>query len=486
MAATNPFGGNTISEKLAKNNYALWKAQVLASVRGARLEGHLTGTTAAPAITISVPGEKEGDKATRAVNPAYDEWVATDQQILGLLLSTLSRDVLAQVATCGTAAAAWSMLEEMYTSMTRARFINTRIALSNTKKGDLSITEYVAKMRALGDDMTAAGKVVDNEDLISYIIAGLDDTYEPVISSIVGKSEPMSFGEAFSQLLSFEQCNNLRHGGESSANLANRGCGTTGGNGGQRGRGGNNRGRGGNGGNNSANRGKGGRGNGGFNGGRQGGGVDTRPKCQLCYKRGHTVINCWYRYDEDFVPDEKYAGSAATSYGIDTNWYVDTGATDHVTGELEKLIVRDRYKGHDQVHTASGAGMEISHIGHSIVKTPSRDIHLRNILHVPKANKNLVSAQRLVSDNSAFMELYSKYFNLKDLATKKLLLRGPCRGRLYALPSTPPHAHSTKEVYGVSKPSFERWHSRLSHPSSPIVEKVISKNNLPCLVESNK
>lgn len=70
MAATNPFGGNTISEKLAKNNYALWKAQVLASVRGARLEGHLTGTTAAPPITISVPGEKEGDKATRAANPA--------------------------------------------------------------------------------------------------------------------------------------------------------------------------------------------------------------------------------------------------------------------------------------------------------------------------------------------------------------------------------------------------------------------------------
>lgn len=70
--------------------------------------------------------------------------------------------------------------------------------------------------------------------------------------------------------------------------------------------------------------------------------------------------------------------------------------------------------------------MEISHIGHSTVKTPNCDIHLRNILYVPNANKNLVSTNRLVSDNSAYMELYSKYFNLKDLATKKLLLRGPC------------------------------------------------------------
>jgi hypothetical protein len=33
-------------------------------------------------------------------------------------------------------------------------------------------------------------------------------------------------------------------------------------------------------------------------------------------------------------------------------------------------MVRDKYKGNEQVHTASGAGMNISYIGHSIVKTP--------------------------------------------------------------------------------------------------------------------
>lgn len=174
------------------------------SVRGACLEGHLTGATTALTAVITVRGEKKGDKEARTSNPAYDEWVATGQQILGFLLSTLSRDILAQVATCSTAAAAWNMLEEMYSSMTIACFINTRIALSNTKKGDLSITKYVAKMRALGDEMIAAGKIVDDEDLISYIIAGLDNNFEPVISSIVEKSEPMTMGEAYSQLLSFE------------------------------------------------------------------------------------------------------------------------------------------------------------------------------------------------------------------------------------------------------------------------------------------
>ena len=83
--------------------------------------------------------------------------------------------------------------------------------------------------------------------------------------------------------------------------------------------------------------------------------------------------------------------TAQHSYTIDTNWYTDTGAIDHITGELEKLSVRDKYHGNDQIHTANGEGMEIKHIGHSIVRTPGRNLHLKNILYVPRANKSLVS-----------------------------------------------------------------------------------------------
>jgi hypothetical protein len=35
-------------------------------------------------------------------------------------------------------------------------------------------------------------------------------------------------------------------------------------------------------------------------------------------------------------------------------------------------------------------------------------------------------------------------------------------------------------------PSFARWRSRLGHPSSPIVSRVVSSNKLPCSFESNK
>ncbi|CAN6170455.1 unnamed protein product [Urochloa humidicola] len=40
----------------------------------------------------------------------------------------------------------------------------------------------------------------------------------------------------------------------------------------------------------------------------------------------------------------------------DPSWYADSGASDHVTGDLEKLALRDKYNGNEQIHTASGAG----------------------------------------------------------------------------------------------------------------------------------
>jgi hypothetical protein len=59
------------------------------------------------------------------------------------------------------------------------------------------------------------------------------------------------------------------------------------------------------------------------------------------------VMECWHRFNKNFTPNDKYAGATATSYCVESNWYTDTGATDHVTDELEKLTVHDRYMGND-------------------------------------------------------------------------------------------------------------------------------------------
>jgi histone deacetylase 1/2 len=172
------------------------------------------------------------------------------------------------------------------------------------------------------------------------------------------------------------------------------------------------------------------------------------------------------------------------SYTVDNNWYTDTGATDHITGQLEKLAVREKYNGPDQIHTANGACMNIRHIGQSTIHTPDKILDPRNILHVPSTKKNLVSVHRLASDNNVYLEFHPEFFLIKDRDMRSTLLRGPCRRGMYPLPSTP--ASSSKQACGVNKVPFDRWHRRLGHPSSRIVEKVIRNHKLQCVFGSNK
>jgi hypothetical protein len=168
-------------------------------------------------------------------NPAHENWVAVDQQVLGFLLSSVTREVLQQVSTCKTAAAVWSNIEHSFGSLTQVRAVNTRLALAMTQKGNMSVIEYVNKLHALSDEMASVRKALDDEDMVSYILAGLDIEFNLVVSAAVARVEPISVNELFGQLLSFESRQVLLQGftPPPSSNAA------------MRGRGGFNRGRGG-------------------------------------------------------------------------------------------------------------------------------------------------------------------------------------------------------------------------------------------------
>jgi hypothetical protein len=66
----------------------------------------------------------------------------------------------------------------------------------------MSITEYVNRMRTLGDEMAAAGTPIDDKELVSYILAGLDLEYNLVVSAVVSRVEPILVTELYGQLLS--------------------------------------------------------------------------------------------------------------------------------------------------------------------------------------------------------------------------------------------------------------------------------------------
>jgi hypothetical protein len=293
----------------------------------------------------------------------------------------------------------------------------------------MSAADYFRQMKTLADTLAAIGQPLSEDDIIAYILAGLGPDYDSLVTTLTVRSDNLTLDEVYAHLLAYEHRNDLHeseYGLGASANFTRRGGGHSSGGGqgshgngnpsggyssggGGRGNGGN-RGRGRNGG------GGGGRSQGRGNGGgtsSNNSGDDSRPICQICGKVGHAAIRCRRRFDHAFTGEEHSVNTASTSYNADPAWYMDTGATDHITNDLDRLQIRERYNGHEQVHVGNGAGLHISHVGSSSINTNANPLQLRNVLHVPRITKNLLSAHKLALDNEVFIEIHPYHFIVK-------------------------------------------------------------------------
>jgi hypothetical protein len=211
----------------------------------------LEDVTKEPAKTMVITKQDKTEEVV--INSAYESWLIKDQQLLGYLLNSLTKDVLAQVATLTTAAGVWASLERMFSAQSRARATNLRMQLASCKKGGMTVSAYFAKMKSIGDELASIGKQVDDDEMILFILNGLDYDYNLLVSSVMGRAD-MKLSDLYAQVIAFDmrlqmQQDNNNGGFQSSTNSASQVCG------GYHGRGGNNHGRGGN------NRGTGGTGN---------------------------------------------------------------------------------------------------------------------------------------------------------------------------------------------------------------------------------
>ncbi|RVW60380.1 hypothetical protein CK203_089869 [Vitis vinifera] len=70
----------------------------------------------------------------------------------------------------------------------------------------------------------------------------------------------------------------------------------------------------------------------------------------------------------------------------DTNWYLDSGAMNHLTSDLNNLMTKTQFFASDQVFVGNGQGLSIHYIGHvsfSSPFVPSKSLALKQLLHIP-------------------------------------------------------------------------------------------------------
>jgi hypothetical protein len=117
-------------------------------------------------------------------NPDYATWIARDQFVQGWLNESLSPDILAHVLDKTSTAETWAKISVMFASASKAKVSHLRTALNNTKKKEMTEEQYLSKMTGFRSELAAAGKLIEDEDMISYITVGLGAVYNHLVDRV--------------------------------------------------------------------------------------------------------------------------------------------------------------------------------------------------------------------------------------------------------------------------------------------------------------
>uniref|UniRef100_A0A803Q0C6 Retrovirus-related Pol polyprotein from transposon TNT 1-94 n=1 Tax=Cannabis sativa TaxID=3483 RepID=A0A803Q0C6_CANSA len=527
---------HSLSIKLDENNFLPWKHQVLASIKGSRLQKFLDDTRAPEKFLT------EADQRSNIVNSEFEDWEQQDNLLVSWLLSSMSEKTTNRMIGCDTTTQIWENLTEYYTALNAANVGLYKTQLRNTKMTG-SLSDNLLKIKGIVDQLATIGHTQTTQDHIETIFNGLPPEYDVFVTSITTRKETYTVAEVEALLMAqsvrieknaksldiskaevnlsqtrYSGPNNYgrtpyhastappgftngpgRASGGPPFNINNGSYYNPTARGGQSNRGGPSQ--------NAPNRG------GSTSYGRgQNNNWGQKVQCQLCHKLGLTVKQCFYRFDKSFTGPECFANFTPTAniaeiqalYATpesvgDEQWYPDTGATHHLTPDLANLSTSSPYSGNEQVYVGNGMGLNIKNIGNSFIHSPfnSKQLSIRNLLHVPSINKNLLSVSQFAQDNGVFFEFYPFSCCVKDIATQKTLLAGNLENGLYkfqnsqlnpTLNTQPVHVSSQFTTPSISQcnsletdvnnSAFSLWHSRLGHPAARIVTTALSKCNI--------
>ncbi|KAG8492721.1 hypothetical protein CXB51_010467 [Gossypium anomalum] len=458
--------------KLGENNFLLWKQQVLLILEGYGLQDFVLGTLNTPSQSVI---DKDGNLVP---NPAFLFHKQQDKLLASWLLSTICDEILVHFTNAQSSFDVWNTVVRRFASKSTLTVSTLRHSLYSQKKGQLTVKEYLAKIKSLCDTLMAIGSGISEQEQISVILAGLPVEFESI--RVVASAMCVPLDLLAEMLIDCEtRQQDLVSSVSFQANVAQKLKSSENGNsqfdGGSR----------------SSYRGNG-RFSRGHGRGRKFG--HSKPQCQLCGRIGHTEPST---LTSDGPKPEQHLLSS-----LNTNtWYPDSGASHHVTNDLDNLKDTAPYTGNHKLYMGNGLPVPVAHVGSGHFTAASRVFHLKNVLHVPRICKNLLSIAQFAKDNQVYFEFHPVHCFVKDVKTGSILLVGHIHNGLYKFDlsassrvsttlTSPVTIHATTLSSSVtshatnlraptpSTADFDLWHRRLGHPCNKIVISVLRKCNM--------
>ncbi|RVX07285.1 Retrovirus-related Pol polyprotein from transposon RE2 [Vitis vinifera] len=169
--------------------------------------------------------------------------------------------------------------------------------------------------------------------------------------------------------------------------------------------------------------------------------------CQICGIQGHTAKRCPSfqlvpvqssttsatppaNFATPWQPRAHYAANTTTN---NPSWLLDSGASHHVTTDLNNLSLHAPYTGSDDVMIGDGTGLLISHTGSASLPSSTTTFTLNDVLY--------------------------------DLRTGAIILTGNTKDGVYEWPAAQ-LASSPILAFSHVKTTSSNWHHRLDYPQT--------------------
>ncbi|KAJ9538664.1 hypothetical protein OSB04_031397 [Centaurea solstitialis] len=378
--------------KLSSTNYLLWKNQMLPILSYQNLLCHVDGSTVAPPPLLSQPDGKTID------NPDYISWV-TNQKTTIILHASLTEEAVTVIVGLSMARDIWNALEAAFRNSLIERVHNLRDQLRQSHKGSKSVAEYGAYATNFLQSDT---RLILMINFTGFFVASghhLKPFLRLSVLLVLLRLLLICLPGRPSWLLTthchFFYCGLTKHSGKGRS-LLHSWCWLL---------------------------------------------WWTRlgrrsPHCQLCRTNGHYASVCpklasfasQASSKDDALASAFLSQCHVSSFGPD--WFVNSGATDHMTASSETISNASSVPGTASVMFGSGHYLPVSHKGHASL---SPNLLLKDVLVVPRITKNLLSISKLTKDNHVDVLFSYPDFFIQDRQTQQVLAQGKCDDGLYIL-----------------------------------------------------